>query len=188
MKCDEFKRYGEVWLDNELEAGMAAQMERHRRECAGCARHLEQLRCINNSLAQALQQPSSEAFSWDAAELAVRQAFANQQRDSEPERTIPIMKSWFGKLLWPKLTEWRALASLWILAGTVQLLSQITDSPKPLPVFATTAAFSEFTVSHLERMEKILANSEADEPTPAAKPSAPPSQGALPSHSIGREV
>ena len=177
MKCDEFRNYVEVWLDHELEAGMASKMEKHQQECPACARHLKQLQQANDQLAQALKQPPPDDYSWTAAEVMVRRAFARRRPESAHQTVVPILRSWLRRVL-PQTPTWRALAALWLVTGLVQLLAQITDTNAPTPKLVSAAPFSEWTVGQSLRLAKSLANADSDESPPTVPP-LPSPQGAL---------
>jgi anti-sigma factor RsiW len=165
-------------MDKELETSLAAQMEKHRQECPACARHLRQLQRAEETLARALSKPPPSDYSWAAAELMVRQAFARQTPVSVRGSAMPTIAIGLRRLFWPLTPAWRGLAVLWLMTAAVHLLAQITDAKSPAPVIAATSFNSEFAAGQILKMEKILANTDAEEPHPVVK--TPPSpQGAL---------
>ena len=178
MKCDEFRKYGEVWLDRELESGMAAKMEKHQRECTACAQYLKQLQQGNDQLVRALKQPAPDDYSWTAAELRIRQTFERRAAEPVAPAVLQNFGSWLRQMIWPESPAWRALAALWLLTAMVQMLAHFTDGHGDTPKLAGAASFAEYTLSQALRMEKTLANSDGETSRPEAQ-TPPQPRGAL---------
>jgi anti-sigma factor RsiW len=52
MKCDEVREFLNGYVDDELELGMALQIEKHLRDCAECRRSLEALKAVRSAVGQ----------------------------------------------------------------------------------------------------------------------------------------
>jgi anti-sigma factor RsiW len=59
MRCEKVRARLEEWLDGELPANEGAELERHLRECAACARVLEQRRRLGQALKQTLREQTA---------------------------------------------------------------------------------------------------------------------------------
>jgi anti-sigma factor RsiW len=55
MRCEKVRGHLEAWLDGELPGNAGAEIERHLKGCAACARHLEQRRQLGKAVKRTLR-------------------------------------------------------------------------------------------------------------------------------------
>ena len=69
MNCREAHEYLFAFLDNELDAYLSIEMQRHLEQCTRCAREAEIERTIRRQLAEALQNTATSVRALDEADL-----------------------------------------------------------------------------------------------------------------------
>jgi len=73
MRCSRAQKYLSPYLDGELEGDERALFEEHVRECPGCARLLEQTRCLGGLFQRSERFQAPPGFSAQVMERIARQ-------------------------------------------------------------------------------------------------------------------
>lgn len=109
MHCKKFRRRMSAWLDGEVDAQIAAAIERHREACFDCRHASEELTSVHQSMKIPASVPIPEGF----AEAVMRKV-----RGISPRRNEDLdMKLWWQELILPARAGIAVAAMLIMCAG-----------------------------------------------------------------------
>jgi hypothetical protein len=144
MNCQTVRSLRDLFLDAELDAFTRAPVEAHLGQCESCRAIFHAAADRETKLRSALAALEPAAAVWQPAELAVRAAGAMAElavRPLEPELSKPGVRfssSW-REWLWPSPGFYAALASIWLLAFGLHLLTPRPSDPIREPSIAQRA-------------------------------------------------
>jgi hypothetical protein len=177
MKCTEAKELISLYLDSELDARSAQEMQQHLAGCAGCARLARAEAEFSAALAARLNDSTRTPSLWMAEEAFVTESFRERRKPGRAvDRAASLVATWVSScraLLWPSPKYYAGLAAVWLL-----LLLLRPAAPEATPQAAAlrqrmSPESRRVLVAQRRELRELLS---APEPAPqdARPPTAPP--------------
>ncbi|HTL54368.1 MAG TPA: zf-HC2 domain-containing protein [Candidatus Limnocylindrales bacterium] len=124
MKCDEVQPMQGAYLDSELDARTALEIEQHLNSCPDCSKFFAEEERLDAWMKAGLNQGAKTAELWDYAEQAVREAAQKETRCS-PLPSDPLVRGSNTRMV-ALAQQWRAwsfrLSKAWAGLAVVWLV------------------------------------------------------------------
>ena len=174
MKCEELQSLHGAYLDSELDARTALEIQQHLAACPECARAFAAEARFEARVTTGLTRGERTAALWNQIEQRVITAAEAESR----RRWMPQFSrrmSWWRESLWPSPQAWAGLAAIWVLLAGVSFamrepasLAATHQSPPPSPELRQILQQQKLMLAELGGMPERF-NREQPE-TPAPKP------------------
>ena len=116
MKCEELQSLHGAYLDSELDARTALEIQQHLAACPDCARAFATEAKLEARVTTGLKRGERTASLWDQIEQRVIAAAKVESPRRAPRFSVPM--PWWRESLWPSPQAWAGLAATWVvLAG-----------------------------------------------------------------------
>jgi hypothetical protein len=176
MKCDEIQPLQGAYLDSELDARTALEIEQHLKSCPECARLFAEEQNFEGWITSGLRQGERSASVWEQAERAVLAAAPAGTR-FQPSPPIAPRRGWLGLFAafaarlhaagtgLPR--AWAGIAVAWMVILVLNLASRETDTMPLARQAAPSASEMRFALRQKQLLLAELAV--ATEVAPAGK-------------------
>ena len=118
MKCEELQSLHGGYLDSELDARTALEIQQHLAACPECARAFAAEAKLEARVTTGLKRGERTASLWDHIEQRVMTAAETESRRRWAPQVARRMP-WWRESLWPSPQAWAGLAATWILLAGV---------------------------------------------------------------------
>ena len=120
MNCDQAQRLQRVYLDSELDAKTALEIQQHLTACPDCARVFATEAKLEARITSVLRQGQRTGALWECVERQVVTAARSAAYPQPPVRAVRPA-TWWRELLWPCPQAWAGLAAAWVAILAVNL-------------------------------------------------------------------
>ncbi len=166
--CDQVLAWREAYLDSELDARTALEVQQHLASCPSCAARFAAESRWQQGLTQALGQTPLDPALWRRAELELADADRPRPVTRTRDRTRHEPTGW-RFWLWPSPHAHLGLAAVWIALLVVHTLDRDPVSPAARPG-RTASAQVMVALRDQQRLADELLERPAIEPAPAGYP------------------
>ena len=153
MKCEEIQPLHGAFLDSELDAKTALEIQQHLAACPDCARAFEAEAKLDGRVVACLRRGQRSAALWEQIEQGV---LAAAEAESQPRPAVqPVLRiPWWRELLWPSPQAWAGLAAMWVVMLGVTFA---TREPAPMTEARQAPATSDQMRRLLQEQRQMLA-------------------------------
>jgi anti-sigma factor RsiW len=120
MKCEDIQPLHGAYLDSELDAKTALEIQQHLTACPDCARVFATGAKLDAQITSVLRQGQRTGALWEQIEKRVVSAAQPAVRASRSTFGLPSA-TWWRELLWPCPQAWAGLAAAWAVILAVNL-------------------------------------------------------------------